>query len=111
RNTKESTLFLIPNNFNVKLENLLNHAERAVKFNGMIQEQILLPLMPKKLPVHKREELAHSLLICHKDFMWLDERLGYLTLTNSLDNRITRFAAKIFKVVDEISIALFSCQI
>ncbi|MCV5737865.1 hypothetical protein OFN56_38810, partial [Escherichia coli] len=43
--------------------------------------------------------------------MWLDERLGYLTLTNSLDNRITRFAAKIFKVVDEISIALFSCQI
>ncbi|MDF5431183.1 hypothetical protein HKB37_26365, partial [Vibrio parahaemolyticus] len=34
RNTKESTLFLIPNNFNVKLENLLNHAERAVKFNG-----------------------------------------------------------------------------
>ena len=111
RNSVECLLFLIPNNFGIKLDVLLSHTERAIKFNGMLQEQALLPLMPKKLPVHKREELAHSLLIGHKDFLWLDQNKGYFTFTSSLDNRISRFAAKVFHCVDEIHVSLFAAQI
>ena len=111
RNSVECLLFLIPNNFGVKLDVLLSHTERAIKFNGMLQEQALLPLMPKKLPVHKREELAHSLLVGHKDFLWLDQNKGYFTFTSSLDNRISRFAAKVFSCTDEIHVSLFAAQI
>ena len=111
RNSVECLLFLVPNSFGAKLDVLLSHTERAIKFNGMLQEQTLLPLMPKKLPVNKREELAHSLLVGHKDFLWLDEKKGYFTFTSSLDNRISRFAAKIFLCVDEIHVSLFASQI
>ncbi|KAB0482488.1 hypothetical protein F7Q91_03500 [Vibrio chagasii] len=111
RNSVECLLFLVPNSFGTKLDVLLSHTERAIKFNGMLQEQTLLPLMPKKLPVNKREELAHSLLVGHKDFLWLDEKKGYFTFTSSLDNRISRFAAKIFLCVDEIHVSLFASQI
>ncbi len=111
RNSVDCLLFLVPNSFGVKLDVLLSHTERAIKFNGMLQEQSLLPLMPKKLPVHKREELAHSLLVGHKDFLWLDQNKGYFTFTSSLDNRISRFAAKVFQCTDEIHVSLFASQI
>jgi len=111
RNSIECLLFLVPNSFGTKLDVLLSHTERAIKFNGMLQEQALLPLMPKKLPVHKREELAHSLLVGHKDFLWLDQNKGYFTFTSSLDNRVSRFGAKVFSCTDEIHVSLFASQI
>ena len=108
RNSIHACRFVIPAKFKVNLDTLISHAERGVKFNGMLQESSLIPLMPVSLPIFKREELAHSLVVNNKDFLWLDQERGWFTFTCHLENRITNIVAKIFQATASIPISLLA---
>ncbi|WP_198106475.1 coiled-coil domain-containing protein [Vibrio navarrensis] len=108
RNVHYSKHYLIPDDFKVSLRPLLAHAIRAIKFNGMIKEQSLVPLIPRTIPVHKREELANSLVTSRSDFLWLDKPKGLFTYSEIIENRLSSIVRKIFLVVDKIHISLMA---
>lgn len=104
RNVHYSRHFILPDKFPVSLENLISHAIRVINFNGLVREQNIVPLMPRSLPLIKREELAHSIVTCRPDFAWVDEGRGWFTFTELFDNRVTGFVKKVFAFTEQVKI-------